>query len=236
MLVAASLIFTGFLTARGIYVRSQPSWLDGGFGRFDSGAKSATDSATTHLEEAQLGVDWTPNTWLHVHAHGVARKKGSGLVETYIDLQKDFGTNTFRLRTGQFFLPTSRENTDKLWSSPYTISFSALNSWIGQEVRPIGTELQWQRLTSSSVITIAGGAFRRNDTMGALLGWRGWSIGNHLAVYNEVLPLPPVPFFPDQRNGSKSIGRDLDGRTGLTARVRVSLPERAMVQIAHVDN
>ncbi len=231
MHVLCAVIFSGFLTARGIYVRSQPSWLDGGFGRFDVGAKSPTDSTTTHQEEAHLGVDWTPAQWLTVHAHGVARKK-RGLVEAYVDLRK----GDFRLRAGQFFLPTSHENTDKLWSSPYTISFSALNTWIGQEVRPIGTELQWQKLTSSSVITLAGGAFRGNDTMGAHLGWHGWSIGNHLAVYDEVLPLPPLPFFPDQRKGSKSIGRDLDGRTGFTGRVRVSLPERAMLQLAHVDN
>src|SRR5256885_10201104 len=206
MILAAALTFTGFLTARGINVESQRSWVDGGFGRFETGAKSATDSASRARAEGQLGVDWTPTSWLRVHGHGVARSKGSGLVEAYVDLQKDFGANNLRLRAGQFFLPTSRENTDRLWSSPYTISFSALNSWIGQEVRPIGTELQWQRLTSNSVITLAGGAFRGNDTMGSLLGWRGWSIGNHLAVTNEVLPLPPLPFFPDQRNGTKTIG------------------------------
>ncbi|HMC23125.1 MAG TPA: hypothetical protein VKL19_14835, partial [Thermoanaerobaculia bacterium] len=240
---AEILHFTGFLTGRGIYVRSQPSWLDGGFGRFETGAKSATDGATTHQEEAQLGVDWTPNTWLHVHGHGIARKKKSGLVEAYVDLQKDFGANNLRLRAGQFFLPTSRENTDRLWSSPYTISFSALNTWIGEEMRPIGTELQWQRLTSNAVVTVAGGAFRGNDTMGALLGWRGWSIGNRLSVYNEVLPLPPLfslkdpNGFDDQRSdGTKPFGPDLDRRTGVSARIRVSLPERATLQLARVDN
>lgn len=224
MHVLCAVILSGFVTARGIYVESQPSWLDGGFGRFDV-------SKNTHQEEAHLGIDWTPAEWVTVHAHGLARKRG-GMVEASVDLRK----GDFRLRAGQFFLPTSRENTDRLWSSPYTISFSALNSWIGEEVRPIGTELQWQHLTSTSVITFAGGAFRGNDTMGALLGWRGWSIGNHLAVTNEVLPLPPLPFFPNQRDGSKPIGRDLDGRSGWTARMRVSLPERAMVQLAHLDN
>ena len=220
----AEVLISGFVTARGMYVESQPSWLDSGFGKFDVGS-------TTHQEEAHLGIDWTPADWLTVHAHGLARKRG-GLVEAYLDLRK----GDFRLRAGQFFLPTSRENTERLWSSPYTISFSALNTWIGEEVRPIGAELQWQRLTSNAVITFAGGAFRGNDTMGALLGWRGWSIGNHLAVYDEVLPLPPLQFFPDQRSGTQSIGRDLDGRTGVAARARVSLPQRATLQLARVDN
>ena len=243
MLIAATLTFTGFLTARGINVQSQPSWLDGGFGRFETGAASATDSANKGEAEAQLGVDWTPTTWLRVHGHGIARSKGSGVVEAYVDLQKDFGASNLRLRTGQFFLPTSRENTDALWSSPYTISFSALNTWIGEELRPIGTELQWQRLTSNALLTFAGGAFRGNDTMGALLGWRGWSLGNRLTTYGEVLPLPPLfsfsssNGFADQRkDGTKPFGPDLDGRTGYNARVRASLPERATLQFARVDN
>ena len=221
---AQTIRLTGFLTARGIYAESQKSWLDGGFGRFDV-------SKNTHQEEAHLGIDWTPAAWLTVHAHGLARRKG-GLVEAFADVRK----GDFRLRAGEFFLPTSRENTDQLWTSRYTISFSALNTWIGQEFRPIGAELQWQHLTSSAVVTVAGGAFRGNDTMGALLAWRGWSIGNHLAVYNEVLPLPPLEFFPDQRQGTKPFGRDLDGRTGFSGRFRVSLPERATLQFARVDN
>src|SRR5262249_48577180 len=146
----AAVLISGFVTARGIYVRSQPSWRDHGFGKFDVGAASSTDGATTHQEEAHLGVDWTPAQWLTVHAHGLARKRG-GLVEAYVDLRK----GDFRLRAGQFFLPTSRENTDKLWSSPYTISFSALNTWIGEELRPIGGQLQWQRLTSNAVVTLS---------------------------------------------------------------------------------
>lgn len=252
MAVAASgqVQLHGFVTLRGINVESQPSWLAGGFGRFDVGSRSATSSSNTHQEEAQLGVDWTPATWLDLHAHGVARDepqarggRRGGLVEAYADLHHDFGTSELRLRAGQFFLPTSRENTDRLWTSPYTISFSALNTWIGEEFRPIGAELEWKRLLSSAVITAAGGAFRGNDTMGTLLAWRGWSIGNRLSAYGEVLPLPPLQSlhgpngFVDQRSdGTQPFGPDLDGRTGVTGRVRVSVPERAMLQLARIDN
>lgn len=235
----------GFLTGRGIYVRSQPSWIDGGFGRFETGARSASDGQTTHQEVGELGIDWTPSTWLNVHVHGVARNESQkgGLVEAYADLHRDFGNSALRLRAGQFFLPTSRENTDQLWSSPYTISFSALNTWTAEEVRPVGAELQWQRLTSTAVVTLAGGAFRGNDTMGTLLGWRGWSLGNRLSVYGEVLSLPPLfslhdprGFEDQRRDGTKPFGPDLDGRTGLSGRVRVSVPERALLQFARIDN
>jgi hypothetical protein len=237
MILAATLTFTGFLTARGINVSSPPSWVDGGFGRLEAGGDRNVGQA-----EAQLGVDWTPTDWAHVHAHGIARDHGSGLIEAYLDLQKDFGRDTIRLRSGEFFLPTSRENVDALWSSPYTISYSVLNTWIGEELRPLGSELQWQHLGSTAVFTVAGSAFCCNDTMGALLAWRGWSMGNRLTTYNAVLPLPPLfslssPHgFADQMDGTKPFESDLDGRAGWSGRARVSLPERATLQFTHVDN
>jgi hypothetical protein len=39
-----------------------------------------------------------------------------------------------------YFPQPSRENVDPLWSSPYTITLSALNTWIGEEVRLTGLE------------------------------------------------------------------------------------------------
>jgi hypothetical protein len=140
--------FSGFLIARGIETRSQPSWLSGGFGRLDTGARSAGDSKATNVEVAQLGADWTPAQWFDAHVQGIARHdppgsggRRAGLVEAYADLRKDFGSSELQFRIGQFFLPTSRENTDNLWTSPYTITLSALNTWIGEEFRPIGGEL-----------------------------------------------------------------------------------------------
>jgi len=54
---------------------------------------------------------------------------GSGLLEAYVEwrLETGFG-HRWTLRAGQFFLPTSRENIGILWTSPYTLTLSALNS------------------------------------------------------------------------------------------------------------
>ena len=121
--------FHGLVSTRGIYVKSQPSWTTGGIGRFDVGAKSPNDHDTLNLEVAQLGFDWTPMKWLTVHADGVVRREPSdtvgrraGIVEAYADV----GNDKVRLRAGSFWLPTSRENTEKMWTSPYTITYSAL--------------------------------------------------------------------------------------------------------------
>ncbi|HUP62288.1 MAG TPA: hypothetical protein VNA69_17925 [Thermoanaerobaculia bacterium] len=234
----------GYVAARGVNATGPDTWLTGDVGRLESG-----DDRNDFLGVAQLGFDWTPSKWLAVHVSGVARREPEdfggdavGLIEAYADLRTSFGNEELQLRAGQFFLPTSRENKDELWTSPYAISFSALNTWIAQEVRPAGIDLQWRHtLQRGHVITAAATAFEGNDTMGALLAWRGWSIGNRLSAYDEVLPLPPLPelgtFFADQRDdGTKPFGRDLDDNIGYSARVRYSVPQRANIQYAYVDN
>jgi len=227
---AQSFQFHGFLTAREIYVNAQPSWLQGGAGRFDVGADSVDDHALVSTFNAQVGADWMPSTWFLVHADGVARRQQSGdvagkrvgLIQGYADVYNDH----WRLRAGEFWLPTSRENTDPLWTSKYTITFSALNSWMAQEVRPIGADLQW---SPSFYVTAGVTAFRGNDTMGTLLANRGWTFGNYLAAYGENLPTPEPAL-------TRPFGEDLDGKNGYAERIRVSLPERAMLQFTHIDN
>lgn len=225
----------GFITARGAYVTGPESWTKGGFGRFDVGANGPGDSATRSTAVANIGVDWNPVSWFGVHAQGVGRQHDSGVTEALVELHSE----QWQLRAGEFFLPTSRENRAALWTSPYTISFSALNDWIGQEFRPIGVDLQWK---PNFYVTAGATAFRGNDTLGAEIAWRGWTIGNRLSVHDELLPLPPLfslgkpGQFLEQRDGSTAFGRDLDGRTGWAARLRLQQPERAMIQFTRIDN
>jgi hypothetical protein len=220
----------GFLTARAISVEAQPSWTERGFGRFDVGADSAGDRKTENQEVAQLGFDWTPTRWLLIHADGIARHEPSGtvgsrggLVQAFVDVFNEH----LRLRAGSFWLPTSRENVDPMWNSRYTITYSALNSWIGQEVRPIGADVQF---SPNFYITAGATAFRGNDTMGTALAARGWTFGNRLSVYNEKIAVPAPDDF------TKPIGYDIDHRLGFAERLRIQVPERAMIQFAHIDN
>lgn len=220
----------GYLTGRLIRVDSIPSWTERDYGKFDVGSDDAGNSSYREQAQAQLGIDWTPTTWLLLHADGLARHEPSGtvgskagLVQGYVDL---FNAH-WRLRAGSFWLPTSRENIDPLWTSPYTLNYSMLNSWIGQEVRPIGADLQW---APNFYVTAGATVFRGNDTMGTELAARGWTLGNRLTVYNESLPQP------ETLETTKPIESDLDHRNGYAGRVRLQLPERALIQFAHIEN
>ena len=220
----------GYLTARDAYVKAPPSWTAGDYGRFDVGARAAGEHAFRGTALAQLGAEWTPSRWLTAHAQLLARAEPSGtrgkrvgFVEAYAELHGE----RWRLRAGEFFLPTSRENTDPLWTSPYTITYSAINTWAAQEVRPIGVDAQF---SPNFYATAGATAFRGNDTMGTLLAARGWAFGSRLTVYDENVAVPPP------QDSTKPIGPDLDGKWGFAERLRLQLPERALLQWTHLDN
>jgi hypothetical protein len=216
--------------------------MEGAFGRLDF-----SDFAATATGEA--GVDWNPTPYVSAHLHGLVRAepdsfrgRRAGLVAGYVELHNTSESDRVRVRAGQFFLPTSRENTGDLWSSPYTVNFSAINTWMGQEVRPIGLDLEYRHTTAGfNSFTIGATAFGGNDTMGTLLAWRGWSIGNRLPVFDELVPLPPLwslpVFIPDQnREGTTPFRSDMDDRIGWSARARFNYTDRAVVQLTHLDN
>jgi hypothetical protein len=239
----------GFLTARATRAGGPDSWLTGGFGRLETGGSRSGGDATRDSANALLAAEWTPSRFFDVHVQGTLRREPSGsrgrnggITDAYVDiLPIATEANQLQLRAGLFFLPTSRENVEDLWTSPYTITFSALNSWIGEEVRPLGVDLQY-RHRGDSTLTLAVTGFRANDTSGTLLGWRGWSLGNRLSTWGETLPIPPLRSLQDpkmfgfQRSGTEPFGADLDHRNGWSTRARWTLPERITIQATHYDN
>ena len=248
-LAAGSLDVHGLAAARGVWTRGQASWLEGGFGRLSEGAGSPEEEETTARGQLQLGLDWNPSLTWRVHAHGVLWGEPSsyggqraGLSEAFVQFRPELSpTATLRLRAGTFFSGTSLENTEPLWQSPYTLTFSALNTWLGEEVRLTGLDAQANlRLGAADELDVAGAAFGVNDTAGTLIAWRGWALGDRLASVGERLPLPPLRSlapsgaFADQRPDTRPID-ELDGRVGWQSRLRWSRPGTALVQLAYFD-
>jgi hypothetical protein len=200
------------------------------------------------VSEARLAVDWASASGWGLFVHGVARhdaateglSAGSGLLEAFAEGRFETGSgHQWTLRAGQLFLPTSRENVGTLWTSPYTLTLSALNSWIAEEVRPIGVDVAWgHTFPNAHRLQFAGTVFGGNDTAGTLLAWRGFSFHDRPTPTGRFLPLPPFPgraeLFPSQsREGTRPFGRDLDGRPGYAGRARWTAPgNRALVQVS----
>ncbi len=175
---------------------------------------------------------------LGAHVSALARASSSedqgrklGLLEAFVDIGAlDF--EGWRIRTGLSFAGTSRENSAAFWQTPYTLSLSALNSWIGEEFRPLGIGFakRWQGAQQS--LDLETQIYQGNDTGPALLAWRGFALHNRLSVLGEIVPLPPLttlrpgmPFGDQRSDGTQPFGPDLDGRLGYSLRLRVQSPE-----------
>jgi hypothetical protein len=237
------------LVGRAASTRAAPSWLDGGTGRLTFGDGDRWQGAA--LGEAQLLADWAPNERFATHLHARARAQNdgagdaAGVVEAWAQLaaKPRGGADVFRLRAGQLFLPTSRENLEPLWSSPFTYTLSAVNSWIGEEVRPIGVLADYELVGAEHGARAGLCAFGGNDSSGALLAWRGWAMGDRLSTLGETLPLPALPsldpggpFAGQDREGTTPIGSDLDGRPGWAGYLRGRYGDLGLAQVTHFDN
>lgn len=246
---AGELDVRGVAAGRGIAVESREAWIDGGFGRLTEG-ESDSGFVGFARAEAHLGLEWTAAGPWQLRLHGTARTEPgaaggwrAGLTEAFVQYRTELRPDlALRFRAGLQFPPTSRENVDPLWQSPYTLTPSALNSWIGEELRPIGLDGALAvGETAGSRFELAGMGFLGADTAGALLAWRGWAMGTRLAVAGETLPLPPLPTlaarggFADQLDAGTRPIDELDGRIGWHARARWSRAGRGLLQAAWTD-
>ena len=145
------------------------------------------------------------------------------LIEGYISYRPVLSSFVrLRMRAGVFFPPVSMENTGPAWTSPYTITTSAINSWIGEEVRPTGGEFSVVLSPESQEIAFTAAAFGNNDPAGTLLAWRGWALHDRQSGYSDRLPLAPIPaiqpdgLFARQAPWVRPF-REIDGRLGYYA-------------------
>ena len=89
------------------------------------------------------------------------------VTETYLDW-RPFPAHGWRWRTklGAFYPPISLENRAAGWSSPYSLTSSAINTWLGEEFRTIGAEVTatWLGSQQNGWVTSASSAASTNST------------------------------------------------------------------------
>ena len=110
----------------------------------------------------------------------------------------------------RFFASLSR------WPSP-----SAIGSWIGEEVRSTGVEGTLVLAAGGfNELELQGGVFLCNDSIGALLAWRGFALHDRQGTYRDELPLQAVlsltdpRFFAEQGRRTQPF-HEIDDRPGL---------------------
>lgn len=84
------------------------------------------------------------------------------------------------------------ENTGFAWTSPYTLTSSAINSWIGEELKTIGGEATAFYQANDIELGVTGAILTFNDPTGTLLAWRGWSFNDRETGLFDQLRLAKI--------------------------------------------
>ena len=152
-----------------------------------------------------------------------------------------------QVRAGAFFPVTSLEiDYNSLgWTPRDTISSSAINSWIGEELRTVGLEYKLLRngrqAGSAHDFGFTAGVFAANDPAGALLAWRGWSISDRITGLTEAIPLADLPAFKpagalSNQTRSMNVFRELDQRLGFYASAQYAYAGKFELAAIRYDN
>lgn len=226
---------TGTVDLRAVAADGERSYLNGGLGdlRFDSGHDGL------RLGYLRLGFtdDFAQIVHLSVQAYawGDHDRSPIDLTEAALEI-RPFPTTLWRSRwrIGAFYPPVSLENRMEGWRSPYSLSPSALNSWIGEELRTLGVEydLDWLGHQAGYPWEFGAtlGAYSWNETAGALLALRGWAIDDRQSTLFGRIGRPGA--FVDLREFYRYPGQRVGYYTGATAKYR----DQWVLQGLHYDN
>jgi hypothetical protein len=180
----------GFADLRGTWNSEQTAAVQGGLGKFRYGG----DDAALRLADANLfgTAQLTEDLMVYTDLNYDPRQ------HTAVDVQESYiryrplSLSPWRwsVKAGAFFPPVSMENTGPGWTSLWTLTPSAINSWVGEELRTIGGEgkLEWrgEGLQVEALFAVYG----YNDPAGVLLADRGWVLTDRVTGLFDRLRLP----------------------------------------------
>ncbi len=229
----------GFLDTRLVSASDTRSWLDSGLGKARYGP--GTNGSETYLRlsqasalvrlragdtfwaKVQINIDTDP--------HSASGLSGVDLIEAFAVFQPALSkTVDLRLKGGHFFPPISLENDGPAWTASRTLTASAINSWIGEEIRVTGLEASLIWLLPSSEVSLTGCIFGFNDPGGTLIAWRGWALEDRQTGLSDRLPLAALPsiqkdgLFPKQAPWVSPF-REIDNVPGWYAAASFKKPE-----------
>src|SRR3954468_6329190 len=174
----------------------EESWLDGGFGKLRSGGTTRRDlRVTPQLGNASL--IWQPQFAWSLSATVVGSLQGgerteAGLSQAYLNFRPMRSDKlAISARAGLMWPPVSLEHEGADWHVRDSITPSAINSWIGEEVRPVALEGTLAADLGQHKVRGTVALFAANDTSGTLLTFRGWALHDRTTLAFRRQPLPP---------------------------------------------
>jgi hypothetical protein len=141
-----------------------------------------------------------------------------------------------RLRLGAFYPPMSLESRAVGWETPYTLTPSAIATWIGEEIRTVGIEGQvdWlgTRLGKSVDLQLTGALLGWNDPAGTMIAAHGWALHDRqTTLFGRVGARQP-----DRELATKELFAEIDDRPGYYVGAQARYLDRAILNVLHYDN
>src|SRR3954451_18578167 len=226
-----------------VAVNGERSWVDGGLGKFRSGSDG---DLRVRPQLGNLNLIWQPQFTWSLSATVVGSLQGgertlAGLSQAFLTFKPMRGTGTsFSARAGLMWPPISLEHEGADWHVRDSITPSAINSWIGEEVRPVALEGTLAADLGQHKVRGTVALFADNDTSGTLLTFRGWALHDRTTLAFRRQPLPPLSEFADYQAPYTHPLIDLhDGfahRPGYYAKLAWQPPAPVRIELFRYDN
>jgi hypothetical protein len=213
---AMEFTFSGYADARVIAEARLTDWLHGGLGKFRYGG----DTGDMQFEGVGQGVLKFDDAFSAIAVARADQEQVGGLdaLEAYLSWHPaPAGNFGWSVKAGAFFPTISLENDDLGWTSPYTLTPSAINSWIGEELRTIGAEgtLRY-RTNAMGTVSLIAALDCCNDPAGTLMADRGWAMDDRPTGLFERVRLPDatLKLFHEPYPGRTGMFDEIDHRAG----------------------
>lgn len=231
------LSISGYGDVRAVIAPQPPSWLAGGLGKFRYGGAQKFGS------EGVAQADLTLGDGLNVVGLFRAEPETRSVVdalEMYLRYApQSTGDVSWSVKAGAFFPTISLENDDIGWTSPYTLTPSAINSWIGDELRTIGSEgtLRWNT-RSIGTLSLIGALYCCNSEAGTLIADRGWVMDDNPTGLFERVRIPDQTrrLFHASVPGNTGMFNQIDGNPGWYAGGVWQIPDIVQLSMTRYDN
>lgn len=220
------------------------SWLHGGSGLLrNDRSHDGVDLGLAVLRLRQeLSTAWSLHAVAQAHPDP---DFSAGFTEAYVRYNPlTRGGWEWRLDAGAFYPALSLENPGPGWTSPYLYTNSAINSWVGEELRTVGLQASvgrpGRRVNSPYSWSLVASVFKANDPAGTLLAWRGFALHDRQSLFNEAVPFGDNPVFDvpplyRQANYVEPFS-EVDGRAGYYLGVHWDYAKRFQWRLYHYDN
>ncbi len=236
-------VITVLLDGRIAVANGERSFVHRGLGKTQfQGTSSGKYNVYAVPQEADL--IWTPRFTDSLSASVSAayqrhQQHGVDLLEAFMSfLPAQNGAVGYSLRAGIMWPEISQEHTTGgAWSTVDVLTPSAINAWVGEEVKVLGLEGTVRTSVGDSMVAFTGSIFGFDDTAGTLLSFRGWALHNEKATVFGHIPLPPLnPFITLLQQHETRSFIEIDHRPGFYGRLEWRAPSAFGAALFYYDN